>query len=316
MQNDLPVRVHGPNNKGTMPKKVTAFVVNTFADDRFPGSPTGVVPEAESLHDEQMLELTRTLGVSHVAFLAGPGTQTSGDVEIRFFTPNGEIKNCAHATIAAHFLLWTQQGPGADYRVSQKAQTGFQEVHARSLDGTRKVFFKQSTVSIAEAGREDIPVLLAILGLKPKDLSTTFGICLASPGTFRVMVPVTSIETLLALTPDFPVLGEFCSERDLLGCFVFTLEGRDSNWEAEARMFAPAIGVPEDRINGNSAGCLGAYVIQTVEGSAPRISLSVFQGHHFEGPGQVAVEAGRTAGGTETLVGGTAVIKSRRELWI
>lgn len=295
-----------------MKNPVTAFVVNTFADEDFPGSPTGVVPDARGLDEAMMVRLTKALGVSHAAFLNGPG-KPAEECAIRFFTQNGEIKNCAHATIAAHFFLASRTDNPEKYAAQQSTDTGSQSVHVRMKDGTGLVFFQQSPVSGAEPRADDTPALLRILGLEEKDLSGGFGIRLASPGTFRYMVPVGSVEKLLSLTPDFPALSSFCSERDLLGCFAFTLEGGTSGWTAHARMFAPAIGVPEDRINGNSAGCLGAYIIESVEGASDAIFLTVFQGHHFDGPGRVFVEAVRSDSGIDTLVGGTAEIKDRRE---
>ena len=71
-------------------------------------------------------------------------------------------------------------------------------------------------------------------------------------------------------------------------------------------MFAPNIGVNEDIINGNSSGCLGAYILQL--NARDHLNLSVQQGQHFNQEGIVKVKVQNVDGRVITFIGGTAKI--------
>jgi predicted PhzF superfamily epimerase YddE/YHI9 len=81
----------------------------------------------------------------------------------------------------------------------------------------------------------------------------------------------------------------------VLGCFVDALTGPGV---AAARMFAPAIGVPEDIANANSTGCLAAHL------NAPL--LRVDQGDARGFPSTVLA----SADGGRVRVGGVAVVRA------
>jgi PhzF family phenazine biosynthesis protein len=128
---------------------------------------------------------------------------------------------------------------------------------------------------------------------------------LASPGSNRFLLPLRSKEKLLELRPDFSGLLRVCRESDSIGCFVYALESEPSPYNAYARMFAPVIGVPEDKINGNSSGCLGACLSSRTP-ELPEVHLEVFQGMVLDAFGCVKVVAKREAQNITTYIEGTA----------
>lgn len=185
-----------------------------------------------------------------------------------------------------------------------------QEVEVRQRAGAISVHFRQNEIRFSEVDRETVAVLLPILGLREADLPGQYPVMLASPGANRFMVAVNSPATLFGLTPDLPALKRLCDRFESIGCFVFHVGPPAPTVEAVARMFAPAIGVDEDIVNGNSSGCLGAYLLHldSARRMGPELSLSVHQGHAFDRPGTVLVSARRLGDRIETTVGGTAVI--------
>jgi trans-2,3-dihydro-3-hydroxyanthranilate isomerase len=82
----------------------------------------------------------------------------------------------------------------------------------------------------------------------------------------------------------------------VLGCFAYALDGPG---RAAARMFAPAIGVPEDIANANSTGCLAAYLRAEM--------LRVDQGDARGYPSTVLASASPST--RRVRVGGVAVIR-------
>lgn len=300
-----------------MKNQILIYQVHAFTDRGLGGSPTGVVLNAGGLNEVQMQAIAKKLPVSHTAFVTEVVDQDH-DINIRFFTPNGEIRNCGHATIAAHFLLATEKETSQGYISKQKTQSGVQEVQIHPEDGIINVTFEQNEVLLSGVEKGVVQELLELLDLSSSDLPEQYPIMLASPGANRFLIPLRSQAALAKLKPDFPAMQSLCERTDSIGCFVFTLNGSDDRWEAWGRMFAPRIGVDEDIINGNSSGCLGAYLINLSNTGFDHtaLTLTVYQGHGFGTPGKVVVKAQKSSEEIRTFVGGTAMITNQMKMGI
>jgi len=67
------------------------------------GNPCPVTLFADELSYEQMLQMTKDLGLES-AFVLSP-TRPDCDVRVRYFVPNGELEMCMHATIGCATVL-------------------------------------------------------------------------------------------------------------------------------------------------------------------------------------------------------------------
>ena len=269
-----------------------------------------------------MQKIADQSGCSHTAFVTELG-QGSEEANIRFFTPGGEIKNCAHATIAAYYLRAIQPSAADAYSIKQRTLSGLQDVEIRHHQDVISVYFKQDAVTFSTVEPEITSQLLAALKLPAKSLDSRYPIVLASPGSNRFTVAVKDEVVMNALQPDIAKLKALCTHFDSIGCFVFVMESLPTTASnevskasaANARMFAPNIGVDEDIINGNSSGCLAAYLLR-LNPSASEIDLSVRQGQNFNRLGTVMVNARRLGSQIETWVGGRAARVSQRQVHI
>lgn len=298
-----------------MNNPILIYQVQAFTDGKLGGSPTGVILQADRVNESQMQWIATTLNASHTAFVTAAEGQDC-DINIRFFTPGGEIKNCGHATIATHFLLAMKQGTSQDYAARQKTQTGIQDVQICYQAGSISVMFEQNEIILSDVENDIVQELLALFDLSSSDLLEQYPIRLASPGANRFLLPLKSQETLAELKPTFPAMRTLCKRTKSIGCFAFTLNGSDNKWEAWGRMFAPMIGVNEDIVNGNSSGCLGAYLMRlpATGHDDNALTLTVFQGHGFGLPGKVTVKAIKNGGQIKTFVGGTAMVTGETTL--
>jgi hypothetical protein len=124
-----------------------------------------------------------------------------------------------------------------------------------------EAWFDQGVIRRRRATAPERRSFLAALGLREGDLNPDDEVVVMSPGRERLLIPVADPEVLAGLRPDQRRLAAASRDFDQLGCFVYaplTPAGR-----APARMFAPAIGVPEDVANANSTGCLAAHLLAT-----------------------------------------------------
>jgi trans-2,3-dihydro-3-hydroxyanthranilate isomerase len=216
-----------------------------------------VVLNADALDDDDMLAIARSLKFSHTAFLS-KSRNADCVFAVRFVTPNGQLKNCAHATIAAHCFWAKVFGVKRDQPTKQETMAGLQEVRTTETDEGPMVYFRQNPIVQEDVDTATIRQLTDALGCSAETLHSAYPVKLASPGSFRFLVPLRSRQDLLALRPDFVKLNNLCREVESIGCFAFWIGKIAQPCEAHGRMFAPTIGVDEDAVNGNSSGCLGA----------------------------------------------------------
>ena len=298
-----------------MDSQITAYEVMAFTTQVSEGSPTGVVLIDNSLRDDQMQHLAKVLGYSHTVFIEEL-TQEVCDVRVRFFTPVREIKNCGHATIAAHALRTTQNPIQNNTLVRQQGLSGLQVINISYQGGVPIIHLKQDEIVFTHVEEELASELLSALNIPVGNLDERYPIILASPGSNRFLVGLKDPETLISISPNFSQLMNVCDRVNSIGCFVFTVDSIASSVEALGRMFAPGIGVDEDIVNGNSSGCLGAYLLQmdTDGRIGSELSLRIHQGHTFNRPGTVVVSAKLGEDKIETSIGGTAVIASQKQI--
>ncbi len=288
-------------------RQVLAYRVNAFTNGTSGGSPTGVVLDAAGLREQEMLFIANQLSTSHTAFVFEP-SHSNKPLTIRFFTPKREILNCGHGTIAAHFARATHRGAMTNPIVRQVVRNEVQAVEIAVQGSDVEISFKQSEIQFAGVDPAIVHDLLTALAIRENDLATEFPPVLASPGSYRFLLGLRTRAAVRALSPDFDKLKHLCETTNSLGCFAFSLDSIGPELEATARMFAPSIGVNEDVINGNSSGCLCAYLMQRRNDT--QLELRVHQGHAFNREGVVRVRGKKTGHYIETTISGTATIEN------
>jgi trans-2,3-dihydro-3-hydroxyanthranilate isomerase len=264
------------------------------------GSPTAVVTNHEGLDDVDLARIPSRMGTSHVAVIH-PRNGSGGSRLLRFFTAQGELPGCGHGTVAAIAVLTLREDFHDLLRVAGRdfEATGRREPEPGRGDVV-EAWFDQGVVEHRGASADERDAFLAALGLEPNALHPDNDVSIASPGRERLMVPVTDRTVLASIHPDQERLAAESHRYRQLGCFVYVPPS--ATQPAAARMFAPAIGVPEDVANANSSGCLAAHLLIT--GHNPTVAID--QGDALGRPSTVHATATRTRRGIATRVGGTA----------
>lgn len=276
------------------------YLINAFSFNGTGGSPTALV--LFNHHASILLgtEIAKTLSVSHVAFIEDINPQNKL-INIRFFTADGELLNCGHATIAAHILLFNK-GLRSKGWWRQKVAQNFQDVLIKAGAGDIRASLKMDQISFEATPLWLVTDVLKSLGVMQDELQPTIPAIIASSGNRRVLIGVKSPKTLYQITPDFPKLAAILATVKCIGAFVYCL---DASCEiAEGRFFGPNIGVNEDIINGNSSGCLCMWILEQLQ--LLQKNLTVFQGHKFNAKGRVDAFSQKLDNSVQTYIAGTA----------
>ena len=85
-------------------KKVVEFLCGCIHHRNVWRKSGGVIPHAENLTDEEMLNIANELNLSETAFLL-PSTNDNADYQIKYFTPTKEVDFCGHATLGTAWLM-------------------------------------------------------------------------------------------------------------------------------------------------------------------------------------------------------------------
>lgn len=297
-------------------RKYTIYQVDAFTKELFEGNPAGVVVAADGLSDSEMQMIARELNNSETAFILSPDS-ADHDLWIRYFTPETEVPLCGHATIAAHYvravteLLESQS-------LLQKTGAGILPLEIRRDNAGYEIIMTQGALEFSDPLlTEDKMELLSALGLGDKDLDMRCPVQIVSAGHSKVMLGITSRQRLNQLTPNNEALVQLSAKINCNGYFVFTFDSDDESL-THGRMFAPAIGIPEDPVTGNANGPLGGYLVQNNLVDHEEDGVFEFLGRQGEAigrPGVVRVMVD-VAGGRpiRTRIGGRAVMVFKTEL--
>jgi PhzF family phenazine biosynthesis protein len=299
-------------------RSVIVYQVNAFTRRRFTGNPAGVVLDASGLSDGEMQAIAFELGNPESAFLLPP-TDADHDVRIRYFSPTTEVPLCGHATIAAHHVrALTSRAPSGV--VVQRGLAGDLPVEISDRDGDYRV-----TLTLAPPifepplGPAAVDALVDALGISRGGLLPGAPPQVVAAGHGKVIVGLTTRETLFGLAPDMRALTALSRRIGCNGYHVFTFDTGDESVLTTCRMFAPAIGISEDPVTGNGNGPLGAYLVKhaLAEHDGRALRFKSAQGASVGRPGivkvTVAIENGEP---TRVTIGDEAVIVFRAELFL
>jgi PhzF family phenazine biosynthesis protein len=292
----------------------TLYQVDAFTATPFTGNPAGVVLDADRLTPAQMLAIARELNNSETAFVL-PADGPDHDLRVRFFTPTAEVPTCGHATIATHYARAVEYGLPSCTVVQKTGGGLLQTVQVRTDGDQIRVSMHQGPADFGpELDQAQVGRLLRALGAAPTDLAEAGPVQIVSTGHSKVLLELRDRAVLDSLRPDLGALTALSHEVGSNGYFVFTRTTADAAPLTWSRMFAPAIGIPEDPVTGNGHGPLGAYLVhhRLVPAPGNRLTFTGRQGAAMGRPGTVHVQIAPTpAHRLQATITGTAILAFR-----
>jgi PhzF family phenazine biosynthesis protein len=291
-----------------MSRPVRIFRVDAFTSAPCTGNPAAVVLDAEWLDERSLQPITRELGGVDAVFVLPPDG-ADHDLRLRFFTPRAETGLVGHATVAVHAVLDALGYP--QYR-RQKQRGGIVDIE-RFVDSHGRCYaFSQPAPPLhGLLSLDQLKAVLAALGVDDAELDPVCPSVIAGAGGSRALIAVRTGATLARLRPDMSRLAALSAAGCPAGFFLFSLVPSIADCDTEARMFCPALGIPEDPVSGNAHAMLAAY-LHALRRIPERLGSGEFtsrQGHHMGRPGVLRVRvAGDADHVRQVRVAGSASI--------
>jgi trans-2,3-dihydro-3-hydroxyanthranilate isomerase len=221
-------------------------VLDVFTRTPLEGNPLAVFLDGAGLSTKTMQRTARELNLSETVFLIdgdGDGAADT-DARLRIFTPGAELPFAGHPTLGAAFVVGGRTGTdelrlltGAGVVAVRLEREGDEVVHG--------VMEQPLPVPEPLEGRE---ALLGALGVERS---------LTPVGAFRngplhTFVELEDVAAVDALLPDLGAIARLVPG----GVSCYAMDGA----RVYARVFVPALGVPEDPATGSAAGPLAVHL--------------------------------------------------------
>jgi trans-2,3-dihydro-3-hydroxyanthranilate isomerase len=270
-------------------------VADVFTDRPFAGNQLAVFTDARGIDAATMQALAQEIGFSETVFVLP--AEAGGTVRVRIFTPKSELPFAGHPILGA---AWVLAAPLQRAVVELETGSGIVPVAVERDESGAIVFGRmQQPVPTVDA-YPDADALLTALGVQRSALPVER----YDNGPVHALVVLESRDAVAALDPDLTALRE-------LEVNASCIAGEGASWKS--RMFAPALGVPEDPATGSAAGPLVCHLCR--HGLVPwGTEIEISQGVEIGRPSTLFARAEGGPGGIEKVeVGGSAVVVARGE---
>ena len=283
----------------------TIYLVSAFSDRPFMGNSTGVVIDDGSLTDSEMKNIAMDINQSVVVFVR----QLDRDRYLtRFFTPEGEINLCGHATIATFYALaeneYIMSKDEGIRKIIQHTKIGKIPVELEYKNSKIQNVYMNLKIGLREKYEAPEDVLRA-LNLSPNDIGLDIKENLnmekISTGTCDILVPVRNEEILASINLDRDEAIKISRKEEIISIHVFTTkDGR----EIRQRTFSPIIGADEEFGSGTSTAATMHYL--KANELAESDSILAIQGDYIGRLSKVVTSLGESD--NKIRVGGRAYV--------
>jgi trans-2,3-dihydro-3-hydroxyanthranilate isomerase len=271
--------------------------LDVFTDRPFAGNPLAVVLDAETLEAAAMQAIAREFNHPETVFVFAP-VDPAHRARVRIFTPARELPFAGHPTVGTAVLLGARDG-GRDLVLEEGIGAVRCTLESMRGGGGRARFtIPQLPTEVGPTA--DVAAIAAALSLVPEDIGE------GRPARWSAGIPLTfvPIVSLAAIARCRPDLARFDAGAAV---YVFCNETAEPGHHFHARMFAPAMGVPEDPATGSAAAAFAGVLARRLSDGTHTVVIE--QGYKMGRPSLIHLTAEVAAGRlVSASVGGDAVI--------
>lgn len=210
--------------------RIPIYQVDAFTNELFRGNPAAICPLEAWIDDDLMQKIAAENNLSETAFFV----KNEMGYDLRWFTPQGEIDLCGHATLAAAYVIFTYLNRDID-QIKFYTKSGILEVYKEG--SLLSMIFPSRDGEKCEAPEP----LLKGLGKNPVEVYKSRD----------YMAVFENEEELLSLDLNMEEL------KKLNSFVIVTAKGKDVDFVS--RFFAPKAGIIEDPVTGSAHCTLVPY---------------------------------------------------------
>lgn len=276
--------------------------VDVFTSQPFTGNPLSIVLEADKLDDRQMQTMAREFNLPETIFVQTPDNDKH-TAKVRIFTPAAELPFAGHPTIGcAIFLAEQKQDDKADFKttVTLEEQAGLVPVEVSRTNGhvhaqlsapvipkpVEKPSSKLATDTNITLNKE---TAAKTLGINEDQISSSDTATMAHAGgpTF-LFIALSNKAVLSKVRALEPMATQLSHAYGATGIYVYHLDAKSN--VVNARMFAPAAGIPEDPATGSATALLASQLNGEGQLSHGNNTYTLMQGYDMSRPSDLQLD--------------------------
>lgn len=256
--------------------------------------------------EDTLQKIASEMNYSETTFILSE-EERDGGYDVRIFTPEEEIPFAGHPTLGTAFVLRQEVLDRSIERLTLNLGIGQIPVTFGDV-----LWMEQLTPVFGDI--LDLGHTVRALGLDGTDIDERYPIQEVSTGMPFILTPLKSLDALKRCRIDQDRYSELVAGREARATLVFAPEPHDEGNDLSARMFAPALGVPEDPATGSANGCLAGYLAEHRYLGTDSIDIRVEQGYEIGRPSLLYLRAQRSDAGISVSVGGKVQMVAKGEL--
>jgi trans-2,3-dihydro-3-hydroxyanthranilate isomerase len=292
-------------------KKLTFYIVDVFAVEKYTGNQLAVFTDALALSDEQMLRIAKEINYSETTFLTTTEPRNGG-YDVRIFTPTKELPFAGHPTLGTAYIIQQEilKEPVETLRLNLKV--GQIPVTKESTDELGEVLWMRQNPPTFHQNLNAAD-LAPILNLELNEIDSRFPIQEVSTGIPFIIVPLKTHDSLKRIKVDRAKYLAFVETTQSKEILVFCPETYASENHLSVRVFAEYLGIPEDPATGSANGCLAGYLVYYSYFGEKSVDVRVEQGYEIGRPSLLLLKAQEKGDAIEVSVGGKVVMVAKGE---
>lgn len=242
--------------------RLAYHILDVFTEQRFGGNPLAVVLDADGLDTATMQVIAREFNLPETVFVLKAANRMH-TARVRIFTPGVELPFAGHPTVGAGILLADLRNPAPsndnagerDSLVVLEEAIGVVRVGVRDRAG-RPPFaeFDAPKLPVDAGAAAPTDHLAAALGLIPAEIGfENHRPSQFAAGNSFAFVPIASLEAMAKARVSSANWDAIFGKQGPMGAYLYCRQTVHASSAFHARMFAPAMGIPEDPATGSAA---------------------------------------------------------------
>lgn len=296
-------------------KKFTFKKIDAFATEKSEGNPAAAIylNAERDISVPEMQRIAKELKgfVSEVGYVRQLDQDT---FDLRYHSSEREVDFCGHATIAIMYDLLKNNAELMEKQTLNIVTSKGKLVVENRIAQEDAVYISAPAPGFSSGGvaREH---LAQALGISVDAMNTAYPVSIVNAGLETLIVPITALQALLAIAPQFEALKQFCQTKSIDIVTVFTDEVADRANAYRTRVFAPTFGYLEDPATGSGNAAFGHYLLRNDYWDGKPVSIE--QNGDFTHPNLVKLLAKQGEHNQVRVVfGGSAIVRIAGEYFL
>jgi len=290
------------------------YIVDVFAESKYAGNQLAVFSgdRVADLSDTEMLQIAREINYSETTFILS-NEMRNGGYDVRIFTPKKELPFAGHPTLGTAYIIQQEIIKSQVNQVNLNLAVGQIPVTFNYIDEAADILWmRQKPPTFYQKFNPE--TIASVLNLEVDEIDLKYPIQEVSTGVPFIIIPLKTHSSLQKAKVNLEKYFELVKNLEAQEILIFCPETYNTDNDFSVRVFAHALGIPEDPATGSANGCLAGYLVEYSYCGETSVNVRVEQGYEIDRPSLLMLKSHRNEQQEiEVFVGGKVIMVAKGE---